>query len=46
MMSPDKWFDQWMYNQFWNFDDMIDNGADMFRWSETRVNIEGFKQTQ
>jgi len=28
-----------MSNQFCKFDDMIENGEDLFRWSETRVNI-------
>jgi len=28
-----------MSNQFCMFDDMIANGADLFRWSETRLNI-------
>jgi len=32
MMSQEKGLDQWMSNQFWKFDDMIVNGADLFRW--------------
>jgi len=27
-----------MSNQFCKFDDMIVSGADLFRWSETRLN--------
>jgi len=28
-----------MSNQFCKFDDLTDNGADLFRWSETRFNL-------
>ena len=39
MVSEEKGLDQWMSNQFCNFDDIIDKGADLLRWSETRVNV-------
>jgi len=39
MMSQEKGFDQWMSNQSCKFDDMVDNGGDLFCWSETRLNI-------
>jgi len=39
VMSQEKGLDEWMSNQFCKFDDMIDNGANLFRWSETRLNI-------
>jgi len=29
-----------MSNQFCNFDDIIDKGADLLRWSETKVNVQ------
>jgi len=46
MMSHARVLDQRMSYQFCNFDDMMmtDNTADLFRWSETRLNI--FKQTE
>ena len=39
LMSQEKRLDQWMSNQFWKFDVMIGNGANFFRWSETKLNI-------
>ena len=33
MMSQEKGLDQWISNQFCNFDVMIHNRADLFRWS-------------
>jgi len=38
-MSQEMGLDQWTSNQFCRFDDMSYNGADLFRWSETRLNI-------
>ena len=40
MMSQKRGLDQWVSNQFCKFDDMIDHGADLFRWLETRFNTE------
>jgi len=34
MMNQEKGLYQSMSNQFCKFDDMIDNGADLFRWSK------------
>jgi len=34
-----KGLDRLMSNQFCKFDDMTDNGPDLFRWSETRLNV-------
>jgi len=39
MMSQERGLDQWATDQLCKFDDMKDNGADLFRWSETRFNI-------
>jgi len=39
MMNQENGLDQWMSNKFCKFDDMIENGADLFRWSETRFII-------
>jgi len=39
MMSQEKGLDQWMSNRFCKFDDMMDSGEDLFRWSEIRLNV-------
>jgi len=39
MMSQETGLDQWISNQFRNFDDMRNNTADFIRWSQTRLNI-------
>jgi len=44
MMSQEKGFGQWISNQFYNFDEMIHNRADLFRWSETRLNVNKHKK--
>jgi len=43
MMSQENVLDQCTSNQFCNFDDNVHSRADMFLWSQTRLNI---KQTQ
>jgi len=40
MISREKGLDQWTSNEFCKFGGIIDNGADLFRWSETRLNIQ------
>jgi len=39
MMIQEKGLDQWMSNQFCNFDDMIHKRVDLFHRSSTTLNI-------